>query len=128
MSEQAEKEAERYEVGDIVWYARGGGIAKAGPFPDQVSAFDAMRLAPHYQTSDFPFPADVSVWPERLVATNTKDLLRAAIRAHEDASISYRGAYYSSDPEDLRTAERARAFWSTRVASLRDALASEADQ
>lgn len=44
----------------IEWYARGGGIAKCGPFKSQVEAVDAMRLADRYGT----FPNDIFVWPE----------------------------------------------------------------
>lgn len=42
----------------IVWYARGGDIAKSGPHRTQMKAVDAMRLVKG------GFPADVFVWPE----------------------------------------------------------------
>jgi len=47
----------------IVWWARGGGIAKCGPFDSQIEAVDAMRLKKKPgQTQEFP--PDVFVWPE----------------------------------------------------------------
>ena len=43
----------------IVWFARGGGMT-SGPFDDQLTAVDYLRLArdPH------EFPSDAFVWPE----------------------------------------------------------------
>jgi hypothetical protein len=60
----------------IVWYARGGGIERAGPFGSQVEAVAAMRLVPPAPMTalrilrgdtEHPartFPADIFVWPE----------------------------------------------------------------
>lgn len=59
----------------IVWYARGGGIAKMGPFDTQVAAVNAMRLAPLKEgiwttraqvraREAQIFPKDIFVWPE----------------------------------------------------------------
>jgi len=48
-------------VAKIVWFARGGGIARCGPYPTQVAAVDAMRLADKTRGE---FPPDVFVWPE----------------------------------------------------------------
>jgi len=69
----------------VQWFARGGGIAKAGPFKTQIAATDAMRLiktpAENRVVFNFmkgradaalvripeqraEFPADVFVWPE----------------------------------------------------------------
>lgn len=42
----------------VVWFARGGGIAKYGPFDTQIEAANAMRLV------SGGFPEDVFVWPE----------------------------------------------------------------
>lgn len=44
----------------VVWYARGGGVKKCGPFRTQIDAVNSMRLA----TDRNAFPADVFVWPE----------------------------------------------------------------
>lgn len=44
------------------WFARGGGIARTGPYATQVEAYDSMRLAS--PPTAFPFPLDVVVWPE----------------------------------------------------------------
>jgi len=63
----------------IKWFARGGGIAKCGPFKSQVEATAAMRqvtetdqqyarlVAMHGQVRPQlkgGFPVDVFVWPE----------------------------------------------------------------
>lgn len=56
----------------VLWYAKGGGIAKCGPFKSQIEATNAMRLiTPPRASSNFRerldmslFPADVFVWPE----------------------------------------------------------------
>lgn len=42
----------------IEWFARGGGIARCGPFESQAEAAASMRLV------DGGFPSDVFVWPE----------------------------------------------------------------
>ena len=44
----------------IVWFARGGGIVKMGPFKSQVEATNALRLAKDRDR----FPEDAFVWPE----------------------------------------------------------------
>jgi hypothetical protein len=48
---------------DLEWFARGGGIARCGPFDSQVKAVAAMRLVRRKPT-DPEFPPDVFVWPE----------------------------------------------------------------
>lgn len=63
----------------IQWFARGGGIAKCGPFKDQVVATEAMRQVtetdrqytwvvamhgPVRPQLKGGFPADIFVWPE----------------------------------------------------------------
>lgn len=69
----------------IVWFAKGGGIAKCGPFDSQIEATNAMRLVKRESKTrighDFrkgraevflvaepaqraEFPTDVFVWPE----------------------------------------------------------------
>jgi len=59
----------------IVWYARGSGIAKCGPFSSQIEATNAMRLAPYEKRNPLTrdpayknqlFPIDVFVWPEEI--------------------------------------------------------------
>ena len=48
----------------IVWFAKGGGIARCGPFKDQITAVNAMRLAKKAAEQRKEFPDDVFVWPE----------------------------------------------------------------
>jgi hypothetical protein len=63
----------------LQWFARGGGIAKCGPFASQVEATDAMRMVTEsdrdyarFASQHGPvrpqftggFPSDVFVWPE----------------------------------------------------------------
>jgi|MudIll2142460700_1097286.scaffolds.fasta_scaffold00003_48 apolipoprotein N-acyltransferase len=69
----------------IVWFAKGGGIAKCGPFDTQIEATNAMRLVKndsrtriaydfrkggahvglvHELEQNAEFPPDVFVWPE----------------------------------------------------------------
>lgn len=64
----------------IVWYARGGGIAKAGPFATQIQATNSLRQVTEtdreyqYATRNGVhrprlcggFPADAFVWPEEI--------------------------------------------------------------
>lgn len=63
----------------IVWFARGAGIMKAGPFKTQIEAVNAMRLreetAEEYATATWAgnrkrlkggFPDNVFVWPEEV--------------------------------------------------------------
>jgi len=45
------------------WYARGGGVARSGPFQEERQAWEAMRRADCAPTG-FPFPDDIVVWPE----------------------------------------------------------------
>ena len=68
----------------IVWFARGGGIARAGPFDSQLEATAAIRLAPEPELSPAwahladpagrrpapyrEFPVDAFVWPEEVSA------------------------------------------------------------
>ena len=44
----------------VNWFARGGGIAKCGPFTSQAEAAKAMVLV------DGGFPDNVFVWPEEV--------------------------------------------------------------
>lgn len=74
----------------IVWFAKGGGIAKCGPFDTQIEATNAMRLVKREARTrivyDFrkggarvglvqeplqrcEFPDDVFVWPEEAQET-----------------------------------------------------------
>lgn len=50
----------------IVWFARGGGIKRCGPFKTQVEAAEAMELV------GGGFPADVFVWPEETTTAGKK--------------------------------------------------------
>ena len=47
----------------IVWFARGGDIARCGPYESQIEAVDAMRLKKKPGQNQ-EFPSDVFVWPE----------------------------------------------------------------
>ena len=47
----------------VQWWAKGGGIARCGPFATQEEAADHMRLIP-VPGSNAIFPPDVFVWPE----------------------------------------------------------------
>lgn len=49
----------------IVWFARGGGIVRVGPFKSQIEATNAMRLVAKEGRRDV-FPDDVFVWPEEM--------------------------------------------------------------
>ena len=46
-------------IGIIQWFARGGGIARAGPFDTQVEAAASLML----RSTGHPVP-DAFVWPE----------------------------------------------------------------
>ena len=56
------------------WYAKGGNIAKCGPFKSQEEATQAMRLVPfkkywtgrtsHDYGENAIFPDNIFVWPE----------------------------------------------------------------
>ena len=47
----------------ILWYARGGGLARMGPFESQVEAVKALRTMG--STPTYPiYPSDSWVWPE----------------------------------------------------------------
>lgn len=68
----------------IKWFARGGGIEKAGPYDNQVLATNAMRQVAEtdeeYKRAVWNgvirkqlkgyFPADVFVWPEEVEEQN----------------------------------------------------------
>lgn len=47
----------------ILWFAKGGGIVKMGPFPTQIGATNALRLVP-VKGSNKIFPDDAFVWCE----------------------------------------------------------------
>jgi len=70
-----------------VWFARGGGLAKSGPYKTQIEAVNAMRLVKreadtkivgdfrdgkadiklvHIPAQRAEFPDDVFVWPEEI--------------------------------------------------------------
>ena len=49
----------------IAWFAKGGGIAKMGPFRTQVEASNALRLEP-VKDSNKIFPDDAFVWCEEI--------------------------------------------------------------
>lgn len=50
----------------IVWFARGGGIARCGPFPNQVRAWQAMEYTDELKKKTrLDHPLDTSVWPEK---------------------------------------------------------------
>lgn len=51
------------------WYARGGGIARCGPFKTQAEATASLRLVQRLSPDGRPaaqdeFPPDAFVWPE----------------------------------------------------------------
>jgi hypothetical protein len=48
----------------IVWFARGGELAKSGPYHTQVAAVNAVRLA-NPKDNDV-FPPNAFVWPEEV--------------------------------------------------------------
>lgn len=54
----------------IVWYARGGGIEKCGPFKTQIEAVNAMRMAGRPDE----YPADAFVWPEVVKESLTRSI------------------------------------------------------
>ena len=62
-AEEAQETLQMTTKTKVVWFAKGGGIAKCGPHESQVAATNAMRLA-----GDGPkmFPDDVFVWPEEV--------------------------------------------------------------
>ncbi len=50
---------------EIVWFARGGGIAKMGPYRNQIEAVNSLRLRKTPKSFDADlFPPDAFVWPE----------------------------------------------------------------
>ena len=56
-----------------VWYARGGGISKCGPFKTQEQAIQKMRLAKDRIVEPaFPYPQDLFVWPEKAQQEESK--------------------------------------------------------
>ena len=56
----------------IQWFAKGGGIAKIGPFESQIAATEAIRYAEPVNGQFFPI--DAFVWPEnaKVVVTARK--------------------------------------------------------
>jgi hypothetical protein len=50
----------------VVWFAKGGGIARCGPYKSQIEAANAMRLAPLKDPAkqNCIFPDNTFVWPE----------------------------------------------------------------
>jgi len=48
----------------VVWFARGGGIERCGPFKSHVEAVKAMRLVARAGDTAPRYPNDMSVWPE----------------------------------------------------------------
>jgi hypothetical protein len=61
----------------VKWYAKGGGIARMGPFKSQAEASKHLKLAPQpelvpgsifkptsHPWGDAEFPPDAFVWPE----------------------------------------------------------------
>jgi hypothetical protein len=52
----------------IVWFARGGNIAKSGPYKTQIEAVNAMRLVNNPKLDDTQpiFLRDIFVWPEEV--------------------------------------------------------------
>lgn len=76
----ATKKKKKSKRPTIVWFARGGGITKAGPFATQIEAVASMKMLtetdeeysnmkwgasppyrPQYRGG---FPEDIFVWPE----------------------------------------------------------------
>lgn len=56
----------------VQWFAAGGGLARSGPYPTQMDAYEAMTLTSEARERqrreygvDMPYPRDVVVWPER---------------------------------------------------------------
>ena len=47
----------------LKWFARGGGIARCGPFASQAEAVKAMMLI-NPKNKAFPYPDNLFVWPE----------------------------------------------------------------
>lgn len=51
---------------ELQWFARGGGIARSGPYGSEVEAWEAMELTEVLQsTTGYKHPLDAVVWPER---------------------------------------------------------------
>lgn len=49
----------------VVWYARGGGIARTGPYRSQMEAWESMRYTDAMRrATQLVYPADTVVWPE----------------------------------------------------------------
>lgn len=48
----------------VRWYARGGDIAKTGPFRSQARAWEAMRYTDALrEQTRYDHPPDTAVWP-----------------------------------------------------------------
>jgi hypothetical protein len=83
-----EDDMPKVKIPKIVWFARGGGIAKCGPFKSQIEATNAMRLVKreasthiahncrkgevvvgliHEPEQRAEFPDNTFVWPEELL-------------------------------------------------------------
>ena len=51
---------------EIQWFAKGGGIARCGPFQDQIRAWESMRYTDKLRKeTGLDHPGDTAVWPER---------------------------------------------------------------
>ena len=51
----------------IVWYARGGGLSRVGPFDSLVKAWEAMRYSDELRAKTrYDHPEHTVVWPERV--------------------------------------------------------------
>lgn len=51
---------------EVLWFARGGGIARSGPFKTQVEAAKALVLVSSGPLGAPRFPPDAFVWPEEV--------------------------------------------------------------
>lgn len=57
----------RREDVPVVWFARGGGVKRMGPFATQAQAARALVL-----TNDRGFPDDAFIWPEEVTAVDAR--------------------------------------------------------
>ena len=51
---------------EVLWFARGGGVARTGPFKTQVEAVKALVLASSGPFGAPLYPTDAFVWPEEV--------------------------------------------------------------
>lgn len=61
----------KHSTTNILWYARGGNIARMGPFQSQVEAQRALQLAvePGEESPCLPrYPANAYTWPEEVAS------------------------------------------------------------